>query len=221
VSRKALNSRRRRLAQYVVTRNVLFRPQRHNKTQAFLIGVLANDLVLMCSNDRKRTAASIGRLGQQSRIRNRRSPKAVVTRQQRQHSTVEEAGRQRRQLLATEIEFHIRKTFRQRMTDRIRDLIRTLNKCLEVNGWNTAESKDETMDFCYDNKVTRAEAEQLLKKKEIFSAFREALEEIVNDEDDADYDGYRAFKFADERKDNDDWIDYYRNDRELREKDKR
>ncbi len=32
MSRKALNSRRRRLAQYVVTRNVLFRPQRHNKT---------------------------------------------------------------------------------------------------------------------------------------------------------------------------------------------
>ncbi len=76
------------------------------------------------------------------------------------------------------------------------------------------------MDFCYDNDVTRAEAEKLKNDEGIFEEFRDALFEIMNNEDGAEYEGYRAFKFSDEISDDDDWIDYYWKDRELREKDK-
>lgn len=108
------------------------------------------------------------------------------------------------------------------MTDRINDLKQVLIKCVETKGWNSADNKYETIDFCYDNEVTRAEAEQLHKDKGIFYDFRDGLFEILNDEDDSEYDGYKEFKFADERSDDDDdWIDWYYEDRKLREDDKR
>lgn len=107
------------------------------------------------------------------------------------------------------------------MTDRIEDLRHKLNKIVANSGWNSTYSKEDTMDFCYDNDVTRAEAEQMHKDKSIFNEFKESLQEILNDYDRED-EGYRAFKFADEIVDgeDDDWIDWYYEDRKLRQDDR-
>jgi hypothetical protein len=82
------------------------------------------------------------------------------------------------------------------------------NRWMEFGGWNTLTGKDELKELCFSTEMTRAEAEALVPDETIAQDFRDALQEILeeNDEELEEY-GERAFKFKGEYDEK--WINWF------------
>jgi len=99
--------------------------------------------------------------------------------------------------------------------ERLTEFRRRFNKWIEYDGWNTLTGMNNLKDFCYDNNMTREEAEALSKNLSIADVFREGLAELLNEDDEGMDEGEMAFRFSGEEDDK--WIDWFSKERELRD----